>query len=309
MATKEQIWQAATELAEEGVKPTLLAVRERLGGGSYTDISAAMQLWRANRDRAATPLREPAPAAVTERLGDVAAELWAVALEFANARLASEREALELARQETEQTRQEAADLADQLAADLDQARADLTRAAEKVAINQALTNSLREQYDALKETSAAAVHRADMSEAARSELQGRVEHLAALLDREQAARAAAEDRAQASAGELAALRARLEAAERRAADSEARATGAEKEASQARREAEAARVAEQAGQARLESAARELDELKQAKREAEERARKAGEEAAELRGRLSSSALPQEKPKAAPRKPKTTTE
>jgi colicin import membrane protein len=42
----------------------------------YTGISQHMQTWRANRDRAATPLREPAPAAVTERLGDVAADLW-----------------------------------------------------------------------------------------------------------------------------------------------------------------------------------------------------------------------------------------
>lgn len=73
--TKEQVWAAAEELAAEGKSPTLANVRERLGGGSYTDISAAMQAWRANRQAAALPIREPAPAAITERLGELAGEL------------------------------------------------------------------------------------------------------------------------------------------------------------------------------------------------------------------------------------------
>ena len=45
MATKEQIWSVADTIASEGGNPTLAAVREKLGGGSYTDISAAMQQW------------------------------------------------------------------------------------------------------------------------------------------------------------------------------------------------------------------------------------------------------------------------
>jgi hypothetical protein len=41
------------------------------------------------------PLREPAPQAVADRLAELGADVWAVALDLANARLAVEREALE----------------------------------------------------------------------------------------------------------------------------------------------------------------------------------------------------------------------
>ena len=112
--TKEQVWLAADTIASEGGNPTLAAVREHLGGGSYTDISAAMQQWRASRQSSSAPMREPAPATITERMGEFSSEIWAVALEMANTRLQSEREGLEVARKEAEDTRQEAADLADQ---------------------------------------------------------------------------------------------------------------------------------------------------------------------------------------------------
>ena len=45
MATKEQIYAAADAISAEGGNPTLAAVRAHMGGGSYTDISAAMQSW------------------------------------------------------------------------------------------------------------------------------------------------------------------------------------------------------------------------------------------------------------------------
>ena len=38
--TREAIWEAADELEAEGAKPTLNAVRKKLGGGSFTTISA-----------------------------------------------------------------------------------------------------------------------------------------------------------------------------------------------------------------------------------------------------------------------------
>lgn len=121
MATKEQIWAAANSLTEEGKTATLAAVREQLGGGSYTDISAAMQLWRSSQRTSNTPLREPAPPSIAERLNEFGGELWATALELANGRLQSEREALEQARQETEEIRKETANLADQLTSEIEQ--------------------------------------------------------------------------------------------------------------------------------------------------------------------------------------------
>lgn len=209
--TKEQVWAAADELATGGRPPTLAAVRERLGKGSYTDISAAMQLWRAQRQASAAPLREPAPAALTERLAGFAAELWAEALELANARLQGERESLEQARAETERTRREAAELADQLAADLDQARAQLAAQAGQLAAVQADSGKLRGALATGAEHLAAATHRAETAEAGRAEAQRRADQFGALLDRERDAHALAGAEARRQAERAAAALAELE--------------------------------------------------------------------------------------------------
>ena len=88
--TKEQIFSAADQLSAEGRRPTLEAVRQ-ITGGSFTTISPALNEWKAQQASAATPLHEAAPQAVTDRLSKVGAEIWAIALELANARLATER--------------------------------------------------------------------------------------------------------------------------------------------------------------------------------------------------------------------------
>ena len=44
--TTEQIHATADQLASEGIKPTQTAVRERLGGGSFTTIVEALKTWR-----------------------------------------------------------------------------------------------------------------------------------------------------------------------------------------------------------------------------------------------------------------------
>ncbi len=131
--TLEQIWSAADALDAAGQSPTLAAVRKAVGGGSFTTISEAMAQWRARQTDKSMPLREPAPPLVMERLQEVGADIWAAALDLANARLNSEREALEVARAELEASRQEAAELADQLTADLEDAKGQIEalRAAE----------------------------------------------------------------------------------------------------------------------------------------------------------------------------------
>lgn len=127
--TKEQIFQAADQLAEAGESPTLANVRKALGGGSFTTISEAMNEWKAKQQAASTPLREPAPEAITSRLDEIGAEIWAVALDKANARLSSEREALETIRHQLEEAQQEATDLADQLSAELETLQANYKEA------------------------------------------------------------------------------------------------------------------------------------------------------------------------------------
>lgn len=122
-STTARIFEIADELDAAGQNPTLATVRKALGGGSYTTISQAMNEWRAKKAAKETPIREAAPQAIADLLGQFGMEVWAQALQLANGRLAAEREALEKARQEIEAQRQEAAELADQVSSELESAR------------------------------------------------------------------------------------------------------------------------------------------------------------------------------------------
>ena len=127
--TKDQIQQAADQLAAAGTAPTLAAVRSAVGGGSYTTINEALKEWKAKQQAAVTPLREPAPEGISKRLDELGAEVWAIALELANARLTSEREALEATRVQLETAQQEATELADQLNVELEALQANYKEA------------------------------------------------------------------------------------------------------------------------------------------------------------------------------------
>lgn len=149
--TKEQILAAADQIAAEGQRPTLEAIRQ-ITGGSYTTISPVLNEWKAKQTSTAAPIREPAPQAVADRLAEVGAEVWSIALELANARLASEREALEKARADLEADRVEATELADRLAGQVDELQSRLAsiEAAEAAARGEA--DTLRDQLAAAQE-------------------------------------------------------------------------------------------------------------------------------------------------------------
>ena len=168
--TKEQIFALADELDAAGQRPTLAAVRKTLGGGSFTTISEAMNEWRGRKNAQTSTIREPAPQAVTDKLAELGGDLWAVALEMANSRLAGEREALEVLRGEMEAARQEAAELADQLTIELDDARARMASLEMAEATARGETESLRERLSAVSEQAASAVARA-------SELRTELDH------------------------------------------------------------------------------------------------------------------------------------
>ncbi len=199
--TNADIHAAADRIAAEGQQPTLAAVRSALGGGSFTTISEAMKSWKAAQQAAAAPIREAAPAAVIERMGELAAEVWGVAIGMANDRLASEREALEATRQEMEQAQKEAAELADQVAADLDAARAQIDSQAEAL-----------KQAEAQAAQLAAAQEAAHTAQAALAEAQKRADGLAALLEQERAATKEAQAKAEKALTDAAKLAGKLEA-------------------------------------------------------------------------------------------------
>lgn len=195
--TKEQIFEAADQLAAAGQKPTLEAIRQ-ITGGSYTTISPALNEWKARQAAKATPLREPAPQAVADRLAEVGAEVWSIALELANARLAAEREALDKARADLEADRAEATELADRLAAQVEELQS-------RLASIEAAEQAARIEADDLRNQLAAAQEQAHTAEARAAELRTELDR--AHHESAQARQALAEARE-----EAAMLRGRLEA-------------------------------------------------------------------------------------------------
>ena len=174
--TKEQILAAADQIAAAGERPTLEAVRQ-IVGGSYTTISPVLNEWKARQKEAAAPLREPAPQAVGERLAEVGADIWAMALGLANSRLATEREAMEKARADMEAAQAETAELADKLSGEVEalQSRLASIEAAELAA---------RTEVDGLRGQLTVSQEQAHTAEARAVEIERRADELRIELDR-----------------------------------------------------------------------------------------------------------------------------
>lgn len=91
--TEEDVFAAATELDAAGTRPTQKAVRERLGGGSFTTIAAAMQRWHQRR---AVPVatRIPLPESLSDAMSELLQRVWDCAVSEMDLRLRDERRAL-----------------------------------------------------------------------------------------------------------------------------------------------------------------------------------------------------------------------
>jgi chromosome segregation ATPase len=189
----EDVYSAADRLSESGQQPTLAAVRSALGGGSFTTISEAMKSWRAMQQAAATPVREAAPTPVMERLNQLGADVWAVAISMANDRLTKEREAFESAKADMELAHKEAAELADQMAAELE---------------------SMRKQLEQQGTLLRSAQEAAQTTQAALTEAQRRTDGLSELLERERALSKEMQAKAEKAIADAARLAGKLEVLE-----------------------------------------------------------------------------------------------
>ena len=189
----EDVYSAADRLSESGQQPTLAAARPALGGGSFTTISEAMKSWRAMQQAAATPVREAAPTPVMERLNQLGADVWAVAISMANDRLTKEREAFESAKADMELAHKEAAELADQMAAELE---------------------SMRKQLEQQGTLLRSAQEAAQTTQAALTEAQRRTDGLSELLERERALSKEMQAKAEKAIADAARLAGKLEVLE-----------------------------------------------------------------------------------------------
>jgi chromosome segregation ATPase len=82
--SKEQIIEAAEHLVSEGVNPSMQAVREHLGSGSFATISPVLREWKEKREATTLAVLEM-PSDVKGALDRFGAELWKAASALATA--------------------------------------------------------------------------------------------------------------------------------------------------------------------------------------------------------------------------------
>ena len=107
--SRAQVLEAASALQEEGTPPTVQAVRERIGSGSYTTINRYLDEWRKEHAGQA-PANIPA---MPEKVMGAFQQIWATAARVAQEDVETERQALEAMRREMEQAK---ADMAAEIA-------------------------------------------------------------------------------------------------------------------------------------------------------------------------------------------------
>ncbi|MEX3614439.1 MAG: DNA-binding protein [Burkholderia gladioli] len=155
--TRDAVWKIADELNAEGIKPTLNAVRKKLGAGSFTTISDAMTEWKERQREKALPAVEPLPAELTGAVNHLAGEIWTTARQAAERSLAGERERLASEQTELREQAAEAVELADGLAEEAEGLRKQLADAQEAIAERDRLAQELH----ALKQHTAGEIHKA----------------------------------------------------------------------------------------------------------------------------------------------------
>ncbi len=117
--TREQVFEAADALIQEGSAPTVLAVRSRLGGGSPNTITPLLAEWKAQNETKPADNLPVLPASVEGAMRQV----WSTAWRDARNLLEVEREALSAASKDIERERMEMLAEIERLDTELERAR------------------------------------------------------------------------------------------------------------------------------------------------------------------------------------------
>ena len=113
--TEQDVFRAADALLADGTRPTQTAVREFLDGGSFATIGPALKKWRMQQQEQHELADVAIPDDLAAALQSMGGRVWSVAIEAAEARLSSERDALAAAREELEAEAAEHAAAVEQL--------------------------------------------------------------------------------------------------------------------------------------------------------------------------------------------------
>jgi hypothetical protein len=198
IVTREAVFEAAEALTTAGNDPSILAVQERIGGGSYSTVKRFLDTWKAERKSAAPAIEVPPD--VAARGEELVRSLWGAAHGLAEQRIAAVRTEADQQVRQAQAALQAAEVTIARLEAEADQATQQLAEAQQQ----------LVEARTALEEArTAARIAEARTAEHERqiADLQRQV---AQSRDELEAARAQAIDQARLS-GELAALRQQLQ--------------------------------------------------------------------------------------------------
>ncbi|MBA2655440.1 MAG: DNA-binding protein [Tatlockia sp.] len=151
--TNEQIIKAADELDAQGIRPTLAALRKRIGSGSFTTISEGLNLWKqAHQKQPQLSAQDLLPTEITEHLTFLGHKLWASAMEKANNRLLSERELFIKNQNELNQQIDEAKELNVQINQELEEKDKALEALKLEIEQNQNILMETRSQLEQTKQ-------------------------------------------------------------------------------------------------------------------------------------------------------------
>ncbi len=151
--TNEQINKAADELDAQGIRPTLAALRKRIGSGSFTTISEGLNLWKqAQQKQPPLSAQDLLPTEITEQLTLLGHRLWTSAMEKANNRLLSEREVFIKNQNELNQQIDEAKELNVQINQELEEKDKALEALKLKMEQNQNIILETRSQLEQTKQ-------------------------------------------------------------------------------------------------------------------------------------------------------------
>jgi chromosome segregation ATPase len=280
--TFEQVEAVADAIRGEGLQPTINAVRERIGTGSPNTIHKHLTAWRSARPQAVTVTTElptSLTSAIATEIERAAASARAeiesklVQAQTEAAELANVGEALEAERDELIEQVAALTTERDTLAGKAEQQAADIKAQAERIEREQQAAESARVEL-------ARAQLKIESSVEKLADQAAEVKRLRTALDTETKSRIAAEQQA-------AVLTAKFEAMTDRATKAEAKAEQQEKQAQQTNQELNSSRNQIQAQQIALDTAAREIEDVRKQIKDARLKEKSANDEAAGLKARL----------------------
>jgi chromosome segregation ATPase len=173
---QDDVDTACDALAADGRRITQRAVRDALGGGSYSTIGPMIETWRKACDEAAELAAVEVPDAIAARMSEAAAAIWRAAVETASVGHASMRDAVAAADAATEAARSDAAEVIADLEARLADTERGRNEARSALAEAQAALDALRIESARLEERLAAKGAEMARADAERDDARSRAE-------------------------------------------------------------------------------------------------------------------------------------